>query len=51
MRGQTQEYFDKLDVDKKWNRLTLIMKKNQGKLRDEALDKTYGKGFAQQYEK
>ena len=48
MREVVQRYFDKLDVDNKG----IDLPNNEeefGKLRDEALDETYGKGFAQQY--
>jgi len=48
MREVVQRYFDKLDVDNKGVDLP-NNEEEFGKLRDEALDKTYGKGFAQQY--
>ena len=46
MRAVVQRYFDKLDSDNQGRELSQEEYEN---IRDEALDKTYGKGFAQQY--
>ena len=50
MREAVQRHFDKLDVDDRGVDLP-DNEKEFGKLRDEALDSTYGKGFAEQYAK
>ena len=50
MREIVQRYFEKLDIDNK-GRYLPENPKEFAKLRDEALDSTYGKGFAQQYAK
>jgi len=50
MREIVQKYFEKLDIDNKGKDLP-GNQKEFAKLRDEALDSTYGKGFAQQYAK
>ena len=46
MQAVVQRYFDKLDPDNQGRELSQEEYKN---IRDEALDSTYGKGFAKQY--
>ena len=48
MRAVVQRYFEKLDVDNKGRDLP-GNEKEYSNLRDEALEDTYGKGFAKQY--
>ena len=48
MREVVQRYFDKLDADNQGRELS---QEEYKKIRDEALDSTYGKGFVDQYAK
>ena len=48
MQAVVQRYFDKLDADNQGRELS---QEEYKKIRDEALDSTYGKGFVDQYTK
>ena len=48
MQAVVQRYFDKLDADNQGKELS---QEEYKKIRDEALDSTYGKGFVDQYTK